>query len=99
MSNLQYRLLKNGNNDIYNVLETVCKNRGISDYNTYLNLTDKVLYHYSLLDNIDKAVSCFIKHYNNKDRIAILGDTDNDGLCSSAMMYHYITDLTPRIFC
>lgn len=90
---MKYRLLKNSDNDISNVLKTVLKNRNITDYNTYLHLTDDVLMDFNKLDNISEAVKCFVKHYENKDKIAILADNDVDGLCSSAMMYRYIKEL------
>lgn len=90
---MKYRLLKNSDNDISNVLRTVLKNRGITDYDTYLHLTDDVLIPYSKLDNITEAIKCFIKHFELGDKIAILADSDCDGLCSSAMMYRYIKQL------
>ena len=90
---MKYRLLKNSDNDIGNVLKTVLKNRNITDYNTYLHLTDDVLIDFNKLDNISEAVKCFVKHHENKDKIAILADNDVDGLCSSSMMYRYIKEL------
>lgn len=90
---MQYRLYDNGNNDTSNVIKEVFKNRGIDDYNTYLNLDDSVIIPYENLDNIHEAVDCFMKHFNNKDRITILVDSDPDGYCSAAMMYNYIKQL------
>lgn len=90
---MQYRLYKNGNNDTSNVMKEVLKNRGIDDYKTYLNLDDLVIIPYEKLDNIHEAVDCFMKHFNNKNRITILVDSDPDGYCSAAMMYNYIKQL------
>lgn len=87
---LQYRLYENANNDISNVLKEVLKNRGIEDYYKYLNLDESVVIPYQNLDNIDNAVSLFMTHFNNKDKIGILVDEDPDGFCSAAMMYLYI---------
>lgn len=87
---MKYRLLNNSDNDTSNILKTVLKNRNIIDYNTYINLTDDVLIDFNKLDNISTAVKCFVRHYENKDKIAILADNDTDGLCSSAMMFRYI---------
>jgi single-stranded-DNA-specific exonuclease len=90
---LQYRLYKSGNNDTFNVMKEVLKNRGIDDYRTYLNLDDSVIISYEKLDNIHEAVDCFMEHFNNKDRITVLVDSDPDGYCSASMMYNYIKQL------
>lgn len=90
---MQYRLYKSGNNDTSNVMKEVLKNRGIDDYKTYLNLDDSVIISYKKLDNIHEAVDCFMEHFNNKDRITILVDSDPDGYCSASMMYNYIKQL------
>lgn len=74
-------------------MKEVLKNRGIDDYRTYLNLDDSVIIPYEKLDNIHEAVDCFMKHFNNKDKITILVDSDPDGYCSAAMMYNYIKQL------
>lgn len=87
---MQYRLYENANNDTSNVLKEVIKNRGIEDYYTYLNLDESVVIPYQNLDNMDNAVSLFMTHFNNKDKIGILVDEDPDGFCSAAMMYLYI---------
>lgn len=87
---MQYKLYENGNNDTSNVIEEVLKNRGIDDWNTYLNLNESVIIPYQNLDNISEAVSLFMTHFNNKDKMGILVDEDPDGFCSAAMMYLYI---------
>lgn len=90
---LQYKLYENGNNDTSNVLKEVLKNRGIDDYNRYLNLDESVVQSYHDLDNISDAVDLFMNHFNNKDRMGILVDEDPDGFCSAAMMYLYIKQM------
>lgn len=90
---MQYKLYKNGTNNTNNILEEVLKNRGIKNYQQYLNLDDSVIIPYSNLDNIDKAVGLFLKHYECKNKIGILVDEDPDGFCSAAMMYLYIKKL------
>lgn len=94
---MQYRLYKDGNNDTSNVMKEVFKNRGIDDYNTYLNLDDSVIIPYEKLDGIHEAVECFMSHFNGRDRITILVDSDPDGYCSAAMMYNYIKQLDTEI--
>ena len=58
-----------------------------------MNLKSDVVIPYSMLDNIDKAVDLFMKHFENKNKIEILVDSDPDGYCSAAMMYSYIKQL------
>ena len=87
---LQYKLYEKGNNDTSNVLKEVLKNRGIDDYNRYLNLDESVVQSYCDLDNISDAVNLFMTHFNSKDKIGILVDSDPDGFCSAAMIYLYI---------
>ena len=80
---MKYRLYENSNNNTSNVLAEVLKNRGINDYEKYLNLNESVLIPYEKLENINKAVELFMKHFNNKDKIEILVDEDPDGFCSA----------------
>lgn len=90
---MQYKLYENGNNDTSNVLAEVLKNRGIDDFDRYLNLDESVIESYRNLDNIEDAVSMFMKHFNQKSKIGILVDEDPDGFCSAAMMYLYIKQM------
>ena len=79
---LKYRLYENSDNNTSNVLEEVLRNRGIDDYEKYLNLDGSVLIPYENLNNIHEAVELFMKHFNNKGKIEILVDEDPDGFCS-----------------
>ena len=90
---MRYKLIENSANDISDIVSTVLKNRGIEKPQEYLNLTDSCVGDYNNLDNIDKAVECFVEHYNNKDKIAIIPDEDCDGYTSSAMLYLYVKSL------
>lgn len=90
---LQYRLYKNGKNDTSNILKEVLKNREIEDYEMYLNLDESVVIPYQNLRNIECAVQLFMKHFNQKNKIGILVDSDPDGFCSAAMMYLYIKQM------
>lgn len=90
---MRYKLIENSANDINDIVGTVLRNRGVERPQEYLNLTDSCVGDYNDLDNIDKAVECFVEHYNNKDKIAIIPDEDADGYTSSAMLYLYIKSL------
>lgn len=85
---LKYKLT--GNNDTTNILKTVLNNRGIENYNKYLALCDNCSDDWNNLDNVDDAVTYFNYHLSNHHSIAILQDTDPDGVCSSTIMYQYI---------
>lgn len=85
---LKYKLT--GNNDTTNILKTVLNNRGIENYNKYLALCDNCSDDWNNLNFIDEAVKCFNYHFCNKHQMAILSDTDVDGITSATIMYQYI---------
>lgn len=90
---MNYRLIKNSLNDIDNPKQTILLNRGIENWKQYLNLSEDCTYDFNLLDNIDKAVGCFINHIEKKSRIHIIVDSDVDGYTSASMVYRYIKHL------
>ena len=90
---MNYRLIKNSLNDIDNPKQTILLNRGIENWKQYLNLNEDCIHDFNLLKNIDKAVSCFVKHIENKSRIHIIVDSDVDGYTSASMVYRYIKQL------
>lgn len=92
---MKYKLIDNSLNDIYNPICTVIKNRGVADVEQYLHLNESVVQNYNDLHNMDEAVQCFIKHFENKDKILVMPDEDCDGYTSSAMLYLYIESLDP----
>ena len=71
---MRYELI--GNNDTHNIINTILKNRGVSDPDRYLNLSEDCIGDWNNLDNIQKAVECFAKHFKGGDDIAILVDCD-----------------------
>jgi len=94
---LNYKLIKNSLNDIDNPKQTILLNRGIGNWKQYLNLNEDCTHDFNLLKNIDKAVSCLIKHIENKSRIHIIIDSDVDGYTSASMVYRYIKHLEEDI--
>ena len=94
---MNYRLIKNSLNDIDNPKQTILLNRGIENWKQYLNLNEDCIHDFNLLKNIDKAVSCFVKHIENKSRIHIIVDSDVDGYTSASMVYRYIKQLGENI--
>lgn len=94
---MKYKLYEGAKNDISgNIIEQFFNNRGIQDCKTYLNLTESVVEPYDMLDNMEKAVELFMKHFNSSNKIGILIDEDVDGFCSASMLYLYIKRLDAR---
>ena len=91
---MQYKLI--GNNDTSNIIQTVLHNRGIEDWQGYLNLYGIDDEEFQNLSNIDMAVRLFELHVSRNDDIGILADTDTDGVCSSTIMYKYIQKAEPQ---
>lgn len=92
---MQYKLYREdkiANNDT-NVIKNFLLNRGINDYDKYINLNESVVQPYNNLDNINDAVKIFVEVFNKRSKIEILIDEDVDGICSAAMMYSYIKKL------
>ena len=87
---MRYELIKGSTNNTNNPLETILLNRGVTNYNKYLNLSREDIEPYEHLDNIENAIECFAKHFENGDPIGILVDTDTDGVCSATIMAKYI---------
>lgn len=90
---MQYKLFNQSLNDKENILKTILINRGIENWEEYLNLDSSCCNDYDNLDNIEEAVKLFDKHFSQKNPMAILIDEDVDGQCSAACMYGYIKRL------
>ena len=85
---MKYKLI--GKNDKENLIEQILLNRGIENPEEYLSLDSSCINDYDNLDNIEEAIECFDKHFENGDIISILVDSDPDGFSSAAMLYNYI---------
>lgn len=91
---MRYKLIEGSANDTNDIVGTVLRNRGVEKANEYLNCTKHFATDdWRLLDNIDRAVEVFDKHFQNKNKIVILADNDTDGLASATVAYKYIKDL------
>ncbi len=73
---MQYRLIHNSLNDTSKLIETVLLNRGITSPDKYLHLTEECVCDWQDLNNINEAVECFAEHFERRDEIAILVDSD-----------------------
>ena len=89
---MKYKLI--GSNNRNDIVGTVLQNRGIIDVDAYLNCTrSERKEDWKLLNDIDKGVELFDKHFQNRDKIAVLVDNDTDGMCSGTLAFKYIKDL------
>ena len=85
---MKYKLI--GNNSTNNIIETILINRGVTNPKEYIGLSEESVCNWQDLNNINDAVECFAKHFENKNDITILVDCDPDGYSSASMMYQYI---------
>ena len=91
---MRYKLIENSANDVTDIVGTVLRNRGIEKPQEYVNCTKTLgSEDWRLLDNIDRAVEVFDRHFQNRDKIVILADNDTDGITSATVAYRYIKDL------
>ena len=93
---MNYKLYENSLNNTEQVIETILLNRGIENPEAYLNLDASCCNDYENLNNIEDAVKCFDKHFEEGNNITILVDCDPDGYTSAAAMYNYIKRLNPN---
>lgn len=77
--------------DIFN---TIMEQRGIEDVEHFLNPTEEDLLPLGSLKYIDKAYQIIKLALDKNMHIAILADTDTDGISSGAIMYRYLKRFT-----
>ncbi|PAD70574.1 single-stranded-DNA-specific exonuclease RecJ [Bacillus sp. 7586-K] len=93
---MDYRLI--GKNDfLLNPIDTILKNRGIEDVQSFLNISNKHVYHWSKLKNIHRAIDCLLKHINKDSKIFIQVDSDPDGYTSASLLINYLTKVYPNV--
>lgn len=90
-----YKLI--GDNNLFKPLETVLKNRGILDFEKFLNPSESDVIHYSKLKNMDKAVRLFNNHVQKNSSMLVIVDPDVDGYSSASMLIHYIRKLDNKL--
>lgn len=71
---MKYRLIENSLNDVNAVEETVLTNRGLTNWREYLHINESHVNDFSLLKNIDTAVSVFMDAIHNNKSIGLIVD-------------------------
>lgn len=94
---MNYKLIPNSLNNIDDIQTTILNNRNIFNIDEFLNINKSNCLNYNLLDNINEAVECLIKHIEINNKICIIVDCDTDGVCSAAMLYKYIKKYNPLL--
>lgn len=92
---MEYRLI--GKNNYLDPINTVLENRGIEDTQSFLNIDESAVIHWSKLKNIERAVECLLKHIKNESKIFVQTDSDADGVTSSAILINYLRRVLPNV--
>lgn len=95
---MKYELIENSMNDINRLMKTVLTNRGITNIEEFMNSGKEDLEQnsFSDLNNIEAGVEILIKHIKENNMISLVVDPDVDGICSSAILYNYLENLTAQ---
>lgn len=79
--------LKNANPKT--IIENYLSVCGVENVNQYLQADESKIQNPNLYLNIDTAISRLKSSIDNREKVAILVDCDNDGLCSSVICYDF----------
>lgn len=79
--------LKNANPKT--IIENYLSACGVKNVNQYLQADESKIQNPNLYLNIDAAISRLKMAIENREKVAILVDCDNDGLCSSVICYDF----------
>lgn len=92
---MKYSLVGNGNT--FQLIKSVFENRGIVDYQKFVDLPSSVEQSFHKLKNIDKATDLAAYHINKNSKFFIQIDEDFDGYSSAAILYNYLSHFTDNI--
>lgn len=87
---MQYKLKANFSREPSQAVFDILTDRGIKNVNDYINPTSTNENSPYDLENIEAAANMLIKHIRNKSKICIVVDGDDDGWCSSAILWNYL---------
>lgn len=87
--------VKVSKNDL--LIDQLAKVRGVKNLEEWMNPPSKFEHSPYVLDNIDEAVRRIVKAIHTQETMQIVADIDTDGVCSTGIMYNYLTELTPNI--
>lgn len=88
-----------GANNLFNVVEVLAENRGLSKEELEWHLSPtKVEHPASDLPNMEKGVNVLFDHIARSSSIFVVIDNDNDGLSSSSILVSYLRKVFNRDF-
>ena len=79
------------------IFDTIIAQRHIDNPERFFNPTEDDLLPLDSLKNIDKAFLRVEKALQNDENIAILADTDTDGITSGAIITRYLKNFTRNV--
>lgn len=79
------------------IIDQLSSVRGIENLDHWLNPPSSYVHSAYFLDNIDEAVQEIVKAIHQELKVQIVADIDTDGVCSTAIMYNYLSTLTPNV--
>lgn len=92
---MNYRLRNNYSKESEKAIIDILHDRGVKNVEAFINPTKKNENNPYDLDNIREAAEKLLYHLQHNSYICILQDSDNDGVCSAAMIWNYIKTIYP----
>ena len=92
---MKYKLVNNKISENY--AQNLLKERGIEDYETFMNPTINEVQDPNMLTNINVGTELLFKHIKNKSEIIIIIDCDVDGYTSATILWNYLKEIDPNI--
>ncbi|MBO6262435.1 MAG: hypothetical protein J6N95_07535 [Bacilli bacterium] len=87
---MEYKLKENFSKDPKQAIIDILKDRGVKDPSSYVKPSAQCENNPYDLENIEAAADLLIKHIQKKSKICIVVDCDDDGYCSSAILWNYL---------
>lgn len=92
---MNYRLRNNYSKEPDKAIIDILQDRGVKNVDAFINPTKESENNPYNLDNIKEAAEKLLYHLQRDSYICILQDSDNDGVCSAAIMWNYIKTVYP----
>ena len=93
---IKYNIIGKNNYNSDNLLYEILINRNVKDIDKFLNVNESVLTNPHDYKNMDDAAHLLVEHLDKGSGIAIVVDSDVDGLTSASLMNNYIKEVSPE---
>ena len=93
---IKYNIIGKNNYNSDNLLYEILTNRNVKDIDKFLNVNESVLTNPHDYKNMDDAAHLLVEHLDKGSGIAIVIDSDVDGLTSASLMNNYIKEVSPE---